>query len=321
MMTNPTISEHYRREQQQLHDNPRYGVASLGYAPLVQALLKIGGCRSLSDYGAGKCRLASALGDVPALDYRPYDPAFPDYGPPRPADFVACIDVLEHIEPDSLDACLAELGKITTRLALLTVHTGPAKKHLSDGRNAHLTQQPVSWWMPRLARTFDILHVQTVRKGFFAIVCAKGAREAIAHAVDLRALARAARRCDPRPDLITRCARGAKREAGALWLAARDPRTPWYVKLLAGAATALALSPVDLTPDVVPLIGHVDDVLLLLFATLAAVMLIPRRLFMELQARAGMLQYGAASGGAAAVLAIWIAAATTLAFRIWHPTL
>lgn len=195
-----TISDAYRIEQQKLHENPRYGVASLAFAPLVSSLLRVGGCQSLSDYGAGKCNLKMALGlkDGGAIAYYPYDPAFPEYGPPRDAELVTCIDVLEHVEPDMLDALLDELSGLTRKLALLTVHTGPAKKSLSDGRNAHIIQQPPSWWLQRFAKRFEILHVQAVPKGFFVIAGAKGSHAQLSASLDLDRLAAAASKARPR---------------------------------------------------------------------------------------------------------------------------
>ena len=171
------ISQEYRAEQQRLHFNPRYGVASTAFAPLVQSILWLGDCRSLSDYGAGKCNLKVrlGLGSEAAVSYNPYDPAFPNYGPPKAADLVTCIDVLEHIEPEYLDTVLDEIASITDRLALLTIHTGPAKKTLSDGRNAHLIQEQPDWWAERLASRFDLIHVQVVRKGFFVVAAPLGA--------------------------------------------------------------------------------------------------------------------------------------------------
>jgi hypothetical protein len=191
-----TITDAYRAEQQKLHGNKRYGVASLTYAPLVSKLLKIGKCHSLSDYGAGKCNLKVALGlsDGGPVAYQPYDPAFPAYGPPRPADLVTCIDVLEHIEPELLGNVLDELSSITRRLAFLTVHTRPAKKVLSDGRNAHLIQEPPSWWIDRLTSRFEILHLQAVPKGFFVIAGAKHGYADLASSVDLEELGRVAGR-------------------------------------------------------------------------------------------------------------------------------
>lgn len=185
-----TISDSYLLEQLTLHGNKRYGVASLAFAPLVSKLLKISNCSSLSDYGAGKCNLKVALGlrDGGPVAYQPYDPAFPDYGAPRPADLVTCIDVLEHIEPDLLDNVLDELSSITRRLVFLTVHTRPAKKLLSDGRNAHLIQEPPSWWVDRLTSRFEILHLQAVPKGFFVIGGRKGGYADLADSVDLERL-------------------------------------------------------------------------------------------------------------------------------------
>ncbi|HUG45623.1 MAG TPA: hypothetical protein VMK31_03810 [Sphingomicrobium sp.] len=198
-MTSNLISESYLSEQRGLHRNPRYGVASLEFAPVVRQLLIVGRCSSLSDYGAGKCNLFHALGGAAAgIDYYPYDPVFPDYGAARPADLVTCIDVLEHVEPDCLDAVLDELASITSRLALLTVHTGPAKKVLTDGRNAHLTQQSAQWWTGHLERRFDILHLKPIPKGFFVVVAPKGSAAALARTADLAALAQVVDSARPR---------------------------------------------------------------------------------------------------------------------------
>ena len=171
------ISQGYLAQQQELHKNPDYGVASLGFAPMVRQLLASGRFRSLSDYGAGKCRLLEKLSELesPPFDYFPYDPAFPEYGPPRPADLVCCIDVLEHIEPDCVDSILQDLADITLKAGFFTIHTGPAVKHLSDGRNAHLIQKPSSWWLPKLCRHFEVNQLQTMDMGFWLVVTPKAA--------------------------------------------------------------------------------------------------------------------------------------------------
>lgn len=167
-----TISDDYRRQQQELHKNPHYGVASIGFAPRVKQILEQSGAKSLSDYGAGKQNLRIKLEELgmTGVDYRPYDPAFPEYGEPRPADLTCCIDVLEHIEPDFLDGVLDELRRITPRYGFYTVHTGPAVKVLEDGRNAHLIQQPTSWWLPKLCERFEIEHLTRTQGGFAVIV-------------------------------------------------------------------------------------------------------------------------------------------------------
>ncbi|MFI4950524.1 MAG: hypothetical protein ACHP7A_05760 [Caulobacterales bacterium] len=170
------ISEEYRRLQQELHLNPNYGVASIQFAPIVKQLVEQTGAKSLSDYGAGKRHLDRTLRELGVtIDYRPYDPAFPEYGTPQSADLVCCIDVLEHIEPDYLDNVLDELRAITVTYGVFSLHTGPAQKHLADGRNAHLIQQPSSWWLPRLCRNFEIEALRKTAGGFFVVVSPRGA--------------------------------------------------------------------------------------------------------------------------------------------------
>jgi hypothetical protein len=169
-----TISDEYRAQQVELHMNPNYGVASIAFAPIVAKLIVDNGIKSLSDYGAGKKNLQRALEPAGiSIDYRPYDPAFPEYGDPQEADLVACIDVLEHIEPACLDAVLDDLVRIMPRIGFLSVHTGAAVKVLSDGRNAHLIQEPARWWLPRLCERFHIHHLQhhqMMGQGFWVVV-------------------------------------------------------------------------------------------------------------------------------------------------------
>jgi hypothetical protein len=171
-MGKPTISPEYLALQQELHKNPSYGVASITYAPLVQQILEGTKAKSLSDYGAGKKNLEKALHNFGKrdFDYYPYDPAFPEYGTPRTADLVCCIDVLEHIESDFVDSVLADLGAITQKIGFFSVATGPALKILSDGRNAHLIQKPSSWWLPKLCAYFEIAQLGTDQHGFWVIV-------------------------------------------------------------------------------------------------------------------------------------------------------
>ena len=101
--------------------------------------------------------------------YYPYDPAFSEYGPPKEADLVCCIDVLEHIEEIFLDNVLNDLKKITKKLGFFTIHTGPAVKILEDGRNAHLIQKPPSWWLPKMCSKFEIKHLQEIPNGFILL--------------------------------------------------------------------------------------------------------------------------------------------------------
>jgi len=169
-----TISEEYREIQRELHLNPNYGSTSRLYAGLIAQIIHEIGCQTLCDYGAGKGRLQGELAGlgVSGVDYRPFDPAFPEYGPPRPGQLSVCIDVLEHAEPEYLDQILADLDRVTERLGFFTIHTGPARKQLPDGRNAHLIQKPPSWWLSKLCACFEIVQLQRTQdlKGFWVIV-------------------------------------------------------------------------------------------------------------------------------------------------------
>lgn len=81
-------------------------------------------------------------------------------------------------------------------------------------------------------------------------------------------------------------ARTVKRDVHALWLAARDPRTPWHAKTLALLVAAYALSPIDLIPDFIPVIGYLDDLVIVPLGVLLVVRLVPPELMEEHRATA-----------------------------------
>ena len=105
-------------------------------------------------------------------------------------------------------------------------------------------------------------------------------------------------------------ARELKREVVAMALAARHPRTPWYAKVLLIAIVAYALSPIDLIPDFVPVLGLLDDLILLPLGIALALKMIPRPVIEECRARAaaGELERSRAGRfGAIGVGVIWAA--------------
>jgi len=81
-------------------------------------------------------------------------------------------------------------------------------------------------------------------------------------------------------------ARDLKTETIALYLAARHPDTPWYAKLLVAAIAAYALSPIDLIPDFIPVLGYLDDIILIPLGIALAVRMIPHPILEECRARA-----------------------------------
>jgi uncharacterized membrane protein YkvA (DUF1232 family) len=113
-------------------------------------------------------------------------------------------------------------------------------------------------------------------------------------------------------------ARAVRRDVHALWLAGRDPRVPWYAKAFALLIAAYALSPIDLIPDFVPILGYLDEVILLPPAILLAVKLVPPELMAEHRAAAAEAEGKPVSrAGAAMVVALWLLAATALVWWFW----
>jgi uncharacterized membrane protein YkvA (DUF1232 family) len=104
-------------------------------------------------------------------------------------------------------------------------------------------------------------------------------------------------------------ARALKRDVVALWLAARDPRSPLAAKLVAGAVAAYALSPIDLIPDFIPVLGYLDDLLLVPAGIWLAVRLIPADLLAEFSAAAVARERPRSLAGATAIAAVWLALA------------
>jgi uncharacterized membrane protein YkvA (DUF1232 family) len=111
--------------------------------------------------------------------------------------------------------------------------------------------------------------------------------------------------------------RKIKRDVVALWIAARDPRVPWYAKATAGAIAAYALSPVDLIPDFIPIIGYLDDLLILPVGIMIAVKLVPADLMREFREEAMRREKPVSKAGLAFMIALWALAAVALAWLFW----
>lgn len=112
-----------------------------------------------------------------------------------------------------------------------------------------------------------------------------------------------------------RWAKALKRDVVALWIAARDPRVPLGAKVVAGAVAAYALSPVDLIPDFIPILGYLDDLLIVPLGILWAIRLVPAPLMAEFRHEAEQRSRRPVSRtGLAFILAIWLAC---IIFVIW----
>jgi uncharacterized membrane protein YkvA (DUF1232 family) len=116
---------------------------------------------------------------------------------------------------------------------------------------------------------------------------------------------------------IKQWAHAIERDVVALWLAARDPRVPWYAKAAAGAVAAYALSPIDLIPDFVPVVGYLDDLIVLPLGILLAVKLIPSDLMAEFRTEAIRRAKPTSRAGMVAIVAIWALFAAALIWLFW----
>ncbi len=115
-----------------------------------------------------------------------------------------------------------------------------------------------------------------------------------------------------------RCwAQGLKRDSVTLWFAAKSPATPWYAKARGLLLVAYALSPIDLVPDFIPVLGLLDDLLLLPLGVMLAVRLAPRALWQDMLLRAEAFQgrLPRMTAGLVLVLLIWLV--LLAAFIVW----
>jgi len=109
----------------------------------------------------------------------------------------------------------------------------------------------------------------------------------------------------------------AQRDAHAAYLAAFDPRVPWYAKALALAAAAYAFSPIDLIPDFIPVIGQLDDILVVALGIALVVKLIPPEIMAEHRAAAlAARERPKSKAMIAAVVAVWILAAAVFGYLV-----
>ncbi len=105
-------------------------------------------------------------------------------------------------------------------------------------------------------------------------------------------------------------ARGIRRDVVAVYHAARDPRTPWWPRLLALLVAAYALSPIDLIPDFIPVLGYLDDLLLVPLGLLLVIRLLPPEVLADARRRAALSLSRPRSRLAAMVIVVlWLALA------------
>ena len=147
-MTNLASSD-YCNTLRQMHERETWGDKGHTYKDEILAWFGQLGCATLLDYGSGKETLRLAL--APAIDVQCYDPGTDRNALPSPADFIACTDVLEHIEPELINNVLAHICTLMRKGGYFSIALNADKRRtLPDGRNAHLLVKNSAWWLAKL---------------------------------------------------------------------------------------------------------------------------------------------------------------------------
>ena len=118
---------------------------------------------------------------------------------------------------------------------------------------------------------------------------------------------------------LSEWAKGIKQQTLVAYFAARDARTPWLVRLLALLVAAYALSPIDLIPDFIPVLGYLDDLIIVPIGLVVVLRLVPEEVKQSARGRAAALASRPTSRGMAMVIvAIWLLVASVLGLWVWR---
>lgn len=154
-MIHQLISQEYVEQQKWLHKQPRgYGGRGDNWGSTILQLIGEHKIETILDYGCGQGSLGKYLYEK-GFTIREFDPAIKgkDEIPQSCFDLVICTDVLEHIEPDKLDANINLLFEMTKKILFIVIATRPSNKILKDGRNAHLIIKPEYWWKEKITNS------------------------------------------------------------------------------------------------------------------------------------------------------------------------
>lgn len=143
-------SKKYLEELKQLHNKKTFGTAA-SLPDAAKFLIKENNIKSILDFGAGKGNTSNTIKELyPDIKLYTYDPVTFPITLPKSVELTYSSDVLEHIEPNLIDETLLDLSNRTTRFQYHLIACHPAKKSLSDGRNAHLIIESPKWWKDKI---------------------------------------------------------------------------------------------------------------------------------------------------------------------------
>jgi hypothetical protein len=152
------ISDEYKQTIAQMHAQDKtWGAARPQWSDMINKVIAGFEPHSILDYGCGKGWLKHELMTTGSI--REYDPAFPSKaGNPLPAEFVTCVDVLEHIEPDRIDSVLNHIKSKMLVSGFFNIVLNESRKQiLPDGRNPHILVKSRDWWIEKLSNYFDVV--------------------------------------------------------------------------------------------------------------------------------------------------------------------
>jgi hypothetical protein len=158
------ISKEYKRLLEHEHQTSTWGIMAGKMIDTLERFLHENKATEVLDYGAGSSSFKNALTDKTIKVYE-YDPGVQGIDKsPEPQDYTICIDVLEHIEPENIDAVLEDLARVTKVKGYFTIAMYPAKRILKDGRNAHLIIEKTDWWVHKMCKYFNISNLSENNK-------------------------------------------------------------------------------------------------------------------------------------------------------------
>lgn len=154
------ITDAYRQERELRYLDPEHGSGAQFYAPLVSQIIDRLKVTELLDYWCGKASLMQAVKAGHAMKIQCYDPAMPGFsGDPIPMQMVTCIDALQDVEPECLDAVLDDLQRVTSVVGFFSIRKGEAK-----------IEKDLGWWLDMIMSRFELHTLQQTPLGYFMVV-------------------------------------------------------------------------------------------------------------------------------------------------------
>lgn len=158
------ISKDYQEQLRIGHKNPKWMKGQISLPLAIKNFLIEYQASSVLDFGCSQGGLVRNIQqEFPNMLAKGYDPGIPEFEvlPADQFDVIVSTDVLEHVEPDSIDQTLTIIGQKFSRACYLIIASYPAKKSLPDGRNAHLIIENFDWWRSRIEKNINCTIVRS----------------------------------------------------------------------------------------------------------------------------------------------------------------